>query len=169
MHAERVERALFADVDGVLITKRSWLRPAGARQRPRFDPVGAQILRAICERCQATLVWNTTHSGWPQGGRNTLEAMARSEQLQRYTRSGADGLREGDTTGYPREHSDRLGAIKAWLTRYARAEALWCALDDAAIAHPNAVRVDPALGIGVREYWAATQRLGAPHEPLILL
>ena len=169
MRAERIERALLADVDGVLIAERSWIRHPRAKHRPRLDPVGAQIVTAICERCDATLVWNTTHAMHREHGRHGLEAMARAVGLDRYTRSGAATLADGDTTGDRVRQDTRLGAIRAWLDAYARDGAPWRALDDADINDPRAVRVDPAVGLTAAEYKAATRLLGNPHEPLILL
>ena len=164
-----IERALFVDVDGVLITERSWIRHPRAKHRPRFDPLGAQIVAAICERCAATLVWNTTHAMYRERGQHGLEAMARAVGLERYTRSGGARLAEGDTTRYRTGEDTRLGAIEAWLRAHAREDAAWCALDDAAIADPRALRVDAAVGVTATEYRAATRLLGRPHEPLILL
>ena len=172
MEMRRVEGSktvLFVDVDGVLITQRSWIRPTRCKQHPRFDPLGAQILSAICERCETTLVWNTTHSMYADPGMNGLEAMARMEKLQRYTLSQSDGIRTGDATRYPREEGNRLKAIEQWLGTYAQEHTRWCALDDAMIDDERAIKVNGDIGITAQEYKEATRLLGHPHEPLILL
>ena len=164
------QRVVFLDVDGVLVSGRCYLRARDARGRPGFDPVGAAMIRRLCEHCApCAIVWNTSWNAMVEREdrrSNELDAMARRYRLDAHGASAGPGLHAIDHTGYPLT-TDRLRAINAWLARHAHPHTRWTALDDAAIDHPNAVRITPDDGIRMAHYRAACTILGVPDNPII--
>ena len=94
----------------------------------------------------------------------------RDELRERVIKDGLDiGSHEMAFTSYPRGTDSRLNAINEWLSANRMQSAPWVALDDAEIDSPNAVRINPRIGIDFIAYETATRILGVPDSPVFLL
>ena len=177
-----MERAVFLDIDDVLLTARAlvlsnnrrFLRANGLAVDARlvtFDPIGIEMLNRIAELTDARFVLSTS---W----RHTVGVELTLEALQRNGLSGSKlhadpycpltGSRIDGVTGKARD-------IRAWLALHKDVEA-WVAIDNApslavemrataSTARGLVIEVDPLVGISARDYSLALQHLGTPRDP----
>lgn len=148
-------RLLFLDIDGVIKPGRSYLAQHRDRQGG-FDPLGVAAVNRLCERTGASIVFN---SSWNCHGLSALRDIAVGQGIT----APIAGI-----TRYPFQVDDRLQAIRTYIAENANGLCEWCALDDALIDHPRAIRVDYENGISLADYRAATNILGNP-DPFIVL
>lgn len=149
-------KIIFLDIDGVMKPARSYLLEGNIAANGGFDVLSVAAVNRICERCDAKIVFNTT---WNMHTEPTIEEIAKSE--------GITGEIIGKTK-YPRTEG-RLEAIRTWIADSGLQVEKWVALDDATIAHKNAVLVDPRVGITVEDYINATDILGNKDSFIVLI
>ena len=151
---------VFLDVDGVMIPGRSYI---GAPEPLSFDPIAVQIVKAICWRCAARIVFNSVWSGMRKNDLK-MEVAKHDLVFQLF-----DERMEDSTTAYPYHSDNRLEAGLTWLQKHNLSETKFVFLDDALIEDEAAVIVNPENGISVDDYRKATTILGNPDEFMIFL
>jgi len=124
-----------------------------------FDPLAIDIINRLHKQTGAVVV---TNSVWNLDGTHHLRRLFRLEGLV----APIIG-----STGYPRDvrkgSYTRLEAIELWLKEANKPVTHWCALDDAPIDSPNAIRVNYENGISMANYRKATEILGN-HDPMFV-
>lgn len=140
---------IFLDIDGVMKPARSYLKEGNIKNaNGGFDELSVAAINKICDRCDAKIVFNTT---WNYRQSPSIQEIAAIE--------GIKGEILGKTN-YPRTDG-RLDAIQDWIKNHPETPVTkWVAIDDAPIAHENAVCVEAEFGIGVNDYIKATEILG---------
>lgn len=113
-------KAIFLDIDGVLLPGRAHRLPPGAFPDPRihrFDAVTVDMLRELVTDTGAKLVWSTS---WKSHGRQVLDHIALANGIE------LPWFHEHSVT--PSLRHDRPAEIAAWIAEHGPAE--WFALDD---------------------------------------
>lgn len=153
-------RIIFLDIDGPMIPAVFYLQNSNPSYTQELDPRSVAVIKFICEKSRAKIVFNTTHNRY-------LHAQDHSPGLIRRFEDAGLGeylFYEDICTSYP--DMSRAKAIGEWLSRHADAE--WVALDDCKIDHPRACLVDGQVGIGFAEIDFCAGVFGF-ERPIILL
>ena len=150
---------LFLDIDGVMIPTRNYFT---SKYRNQFDPLAVEAVKAICGRCNAQVVTNTSWN-------NSLHL----NELWGLLIKNEIPIASQWHTEYARGSIDRLDAIEEWIRDYGEEGMLWACLDDdddlRKKDHSKVVTVDSDLGITPEVYTLATYLLGKEDLFMIIV
>lgn len=153
---------VFLDIDGVMIPGRSYI---GVKSYPPpFDPIAVQIVRDICDRCNARIVFNTMWSG-----RVLRDDLKMRVAINDMVSLMFDEKLENSITQYPYEVEDRLTAGLIWLAKNNLEKTQYVFLDDHLINHYRAIPINPGIGLTVDDYVLATEILGNKQNFNVIL
>ena len=146
-----MQNIIFLDIDGPLIPTISYLFDLHASINQNLNLQCVNILKKIIEKSGAKIVLNTTHNHMLHERISTEGKLVWPGLLNKFKEVGLyEHLRdENFHTNYPNA-KNRLSAINTWLDQ--NGNAIWVALDDAYIDHPNAYLIDQSIGIDLRAY-----------------
>lgn len=158
------EIVIFLDIDGPMIPTSMFLVDPHASIKRSMPVTTVAVLRELCARTGAKIVFNTTHNrSIPTHGTDDEDITGA------LVRHGFDAvhLHPSDRhTRYP--DAPRAQAVKEWLARHPEVTK-WVALDDAKFTEdPRLILVDPDSGLTLRHLELAMERLGG-KAPLILI
>jgi hypothetical protein len=147
------KRIIFQDIDGPLIPLRLFYR--GGRpfnQEVRsfiYDPVAVDMIRHLCEKFSAKMVFNSAHCENPH---DVMAHQARFNGL-------GDVLHEDCKTEFISKIDNRFEAIKEWLSRHPEATE-WIVIDDAEVHPLRQVKVNYNIGMTLEDYVHASRLFG---------
>lgn len=110
-------KALFIDIDGVLLPGRAHRIPEPDPRVHRFDPVAVDMIRELVKETGTKLVWSTT---WRGLGKSKLDEIA--------VVNGFDLAWFHESRMTPDRKFDKTSEIAAWIVQHAPSD--WFALDD---------------------------------------
>lgn len=147
------EKIIFQDIDGPLIPLRMFyrgFRPFDvARSAFVYDPVAVDMIRHLCERFNAKMVFNSAHC------ENPHHVMAHQAKF-----NGLDPVLHPDCkTEFISKINHRYDAIKEWLSRHPEVKE-WIVIDDAEVHPPRQVKVNYNLGMTIDDYYEAARLFG---------
>ena len=153
-----IMKIIFQDIDGPLIPMRMYYRN---HTRPHngqsfiYDPVAVDMLRVICERTGAKVVFNTMHN------ENPADVMMYQAQV-----NGMAGIMyEPDPiTSFADLQIGRKFAIGHWLFQHPEVTE-WIVIDDADIDTDRLVQVDFQTGMNINTFIKACELFGQKTEP----
>ena len=143
------KRVVFLDIDGPIIPFSMFLVDRNASYGHAIPPVTVAVVRELCKRAEALVVFNTTHNITLPGDKAIEVSMV--------------------TAGLPEEmiHADmktkypqiaRETAVREWLARHPEIED-WIAFDDERFTtRENLIWVDPDAGLHLGHLNAALKR-----------
>lgn len=148
------ERIVFLDIDGPVIPFSMFLIDRYASINRVLAPIPVAVVKMICERSGAKVVFNTTHNINIQGVVNIDHAMVKAGFPAEY-------IHEDFKTKYPDLPRDT--AVMEWMKRHPEVTD-WVALDDTKFMRAdNVIWVDPDAGLhlghlnAVLDRWGCTQ------------
>lgn len=142
---------IFLDIDGPMIPARSFIFDINPSFNQILDAMCVKVLRAIIDRTNAQIVFNTTHN------RTLFQSEYGPGLLARFADAGfSHDIHDDNHTIYP--DVDRTTAIREWLSRHPDVKN-WVAFDDVEISDDRAFLTDPDHGIGWGEYQHAKLHL----------
>jgi hypothetical protein len=145
------ERVIFLDIDGPIIPYTMFLIDAMASHNRVIPPLTVSVVRELCKRSGAKVVFNSTHNRRWKGVHDIDVAVAKA------------GLPESDLhpdmrTKYP--DLDRDVAVVEWLSRHPEVRD-WVAFDDCEFTEAdNLIWVDPNAGLNLSHLNSALSRWG---------
>jgi hypothetical protein len=153
-------KIVFSDIEGVLISARSYFLPKESRRWPidgsvRFDPLAVAGLNRICERTGAFLVFSSKMCA-----RRSADAMRAMAQNNGILAPVIDAI-------CPTDDQDRLACVERWLDQRGHGGAVWCLIDDCPIRHKWAVTPNTEIGLSIRDYRRAMTILGV-EDPFVV-
>lgn len=154
-----ITRVIFQDIDGPLIPFRLYFggdRPF-ANGSFIYDPIAVGMLKALCEQCEAKIVFNTAHN------ENPAEALRYQAQVNGF----AECLHPEVKTGFMTETTSRLGAVDKFRERHPEIKS-YCIIDDYKLNDPNAIQVDFNVGMTMDTFQDAKTRLTGKRPPIIM-
>jgi hypothetical protein len=150
-------KIIFQDIDGPLIPMRMYYRGSRPHNGSSFiyDPVAVDMLRSICERTGAKVVFNTMHN------ENPADVMMYQAQVNNMP----DIMyKEDPITSFDDLLRGRLYAIEQWLTRHPDVDD-WIVIDDADINTDKLVQVDFHVGMTIDTFIQSCGKFGQHIEP----
>lgn len=154
-----VTKVIFLDIDGPMIPATVFLYDKMASWGRRFPPTTIAVVKTLCERTGAKIVFNTTHNQ-PIPGIDDIH-MAISK-------AGVDGehFHEDRHTLYPQ--IDRALAVKEWLSRHPEVTN-WVALDDVHFTDDERlIFVDSDAGLHLGHLNLAIDQLGGKRVIMLI-
>lgn len=143
------KRVIFLDIDGPVIPFSMFLINRMASHDRVLAPIPVAVVREICKRADAKVVFNTTHNS-PAAGVDDIEVAIVKAGLP------ASALHSDVKTIYPQ--IDRDLAVGEWLNRHPEVED-WIAFDDVRFTDKdNLIWVDPDAGLHLGHMNAALDR-----------
>ena len=151
------EKVVFLDIDGPMIPATCFLYDRMASYERRFPPTTLAVIKAVCERTGAKIVFNTTHNiSFPEVD-DICVALVKQGLPAEY-------LHQDHHTRYP--ELDRDLAVKEWLGRHPT-EA-WIAFDDVHFTKDERlIFIDSDAGLHIGHLNIAVEKLGG--KPFIVL
>lgn len=152
------EKVIFLDIDGPMIPSTMCLVDRMASWKRRFPETTVAVIRELCERTGAKVVFNTTHNVPIPDVDDIHIALSKA---------GLDGAHyHADRhTLYPQ--IDRALAVKEWLARHPEVED-WIALDDVKFTtDERLIFVDSDSGVTIQHLNMGIDRLGG--KPVTIL
>jgi hypothetical protein len=155
---------IFQDIDGPLIPGRMYFNRE-ARHFPngmhRYDPIAVEMLREICLRTEAKIVYNTSHNE---------DSFARMRE-----KADANGfldlLDNRCRTDFGVDEHTRLSAIEKWVKEeegFTATKVNWIVIDDERIPTDRLVHVSYDIGLTISNFCEAVAKLGGvPYMPMI--
>lgn len=156
---EAPTKVIFLDIDGPMIPASYFLVDNMASWKRRFPETTVAVIRELCIRTGAKVVFNTTHN-MPFKDTDDIDVALEKQGLDR------EHIHETDlATKYPDLARDL--AVKDWLHRHPEVTE-WIALDDVKFTDDDRlIWVDPDAGVHLGHLNAAIERLGG--KPVIVL
>lgn len=150
--SEAPNKIIFLDIDGPMIPASYFLVDNMASWERRFPTTTVAVIKRLCERTGAKVVFNTTHNR-PFDGIDDIDVALEKQGLDR------EHIHETDlATKYPDIERDL--AVKEWLHRHPEVTD-WVALDDARFTEDDRlIWVDPDAGLHLGHLNEAIDRLG---------
>jgi hypothetical protein len=131
-------RIIFLDIDGPMIPFSMFLIDRNCSFGRNIAPIPAAILKELCLRSGAKVVFNTTHNLNRQGDTDIVDAVCNAG-LPR------DAVHPDRKTRYP--DLPRAQAVIEWLHRHPETDD-WIAFDDAKFTEAdNLIWIDPDAGL----------------------
>lgn len=150
-------KVVFLDIDGPMIPATCFLYDPMASLERRFPPTTVAVIRAVCERTGAKIVFNTTHNA-PFEGIDNIDVALEKAGVDR-AHFHADRH-----TSYP--SIDRALAITKWVNEHPGTD--WIAFDDVRFTDdPRLILVDSDIGLHIGHVNQAIERFGG--EPVVVL
>lgn len=152
-------KVIFLDIDGPMIPASYFLVDSMASWKRRFPETTIAVLRELCIRTGAKVVFNTTHNR-PFVDVDDIDVALEKQGLDR------EHIHETDlATKYP--DLPRDVAVKEWLHRHPEVTD-WIALDDVKFTEDERlIWVDPDAGLHLGHLNNAIEKLGG--RPVIVL
>lgn len=146
-----MNRVVFLDIDGPIIPFSMLLVNRMASHQRIIPEITVAVIREICDRSGAKVVFNTTHNTPISGVPDIDDAMV-TAGLPR------DAIHKDKMTSYPM--ISRGLAVKDWLHRHPEVDE-WIAFDDARFTDDeNLIWVDPDAGLHLGHLNLALDRWG---------
>lgn len=145
-------KVIFLDIDGPMIPASYFLVDSMASWNRRFPTTTVAVIKWLCERTGAKVVFNTTHN-LPYDGVDDIDVALEKQGLDR------DHIHATDlATKYPGIERDL--AVKEWLHRHPEVTD-WIALDDVKFTDDaRLIWVDPDAGVHLGHLNEAIGKLG---------
>jgi hypothetical protein len=155
-------KIIFQDVDGPLIPGRLYYsRDAHYNDEKGFfvyDPVAVGMIRELCKRFDAKVVYNTAHNETDPG---LMFWKARMNDMD-------DLLHDDCRTGFRVECYSKKDAIVTWLRNHPEVTE-WIVIDDETIFDGDPqVKVDFNLGLTIDNFFKACALFGDKPSSIIL-
>jgi hypothetical protein len=158
-------KIIFQDVDGPLIPGRMYYAKNGHYSQEHgafiYDPVAVGMLRELCKRCDAKIVYNTAHN---ETDPNWMRRKARINGME-------DLLHEDCRTEFRVSLYNKKDAIVEWLRRHPEIGGKdWIVFDDETILDglPQ-IKVDFGIGLTISNFFDAVEYLsGKKNNGLIV-
>lgn len=158
-------KIVFCDVDGPLIPGRMYYAKNGHYSQEHgafiYDPVAVGMLRELCKRCDAKIVYSTAHN---ETDPNWMRRKARINGME-------DLLHEDCRTEFRVSLYNKKDAIVEWLRRHPEiGEKDWIVIDDERIVDgPSQIKVDFGIGLTIGNFFDAVEYLsGKKNNGLIV-
>jgi hypothetical protein len=158
-------KIVFCDVDGPLIPGRMYYAKNGHYSQEHgafiYDPVAVGMLRELCKRCDAKIVYSTAHN---ETDPNWMRRKARINGME-------DLLHEDCRTEFRVSLYNKKDAIVEWLRRHPEiGEKDWIVIDDEHIVDgPSQIKVDFGIGLTIGNFFDAVEYLsGKKNNGLIV-
>jgi len=133
-----MNRVIFLDIDGPIIPYSMFLVDRMASFNRIIPPITVAVVREICKRADAKVVFNTTHNT-PFDGVDDIEIALVKAGLPE------DYIHPDMKTRYPQIPRDQ--AVLEWLSRHPETED-WIAFDDVKFTEKdNLIWIDPDAGL----------------------
>lgn len=154
-----MSKVIFLDIDGPMIPASYFLVDNMASWNRRFPETTVAVIKRLCERTGAKVVFNTTHN-IPFDKVDDIDVALEKQGLDR------EHIHPTDlATKYPQIERDL--AVKEWLARHPEVTD-WVALDDVKFTEDERlIWVDPDGGLHLGHLNAAIERLGG--KPIVVL
>lgn len=158
-------KIIFQDVDGPLIPGRMYYAKNGHYSQEHgafiYDPVAVGMLRELCKRCDAKIVYSTAHN------ETDLDCMRRKARIN----GMEDLLHEDCRTEFRVSLYNKKDAIVEWLRRHPEIGGKdWIVFDDETILDglPQ-IKVDFGIGLTISNFFDAVEYLsGKKNNGLIV-
>lgn len=148
------ERVVFLDIDGPIIPYSMFLIDKMASWHRIIPPVTVAVVREVCKRSGAKVVFNTTHNT----PASTMDGVPEIEDAVRDAGLPAEMIHVDLKTRYPQ--IERREAVHEWLSRHPEVTD-WIAFDDAKFTDAdNLIWVDPDGGLHLGHLNQAMDRWG---------
>lgn len=149
-----MERIVFLDIDGPIIPFSMFLVDRMCSWHRVIPPVTVAVVREVCKRGSAKVVFNTTHNN-PMKDIDDIEIAVAKAGLP-------EGMIHPDMkTKYPSIPRDQ--AVLEWLSRHPEVQD-WIAFDDAKFTEAeNLIWIDPDAGLHLGHLNTALNRWGCPQ------
>jgi hypothetical protein len=154
-----MSKVVFLDIDGPMIPATMFLYDKMASWERRFPPTTIAVVKTLCERTGAKIVFNTTHNQ-PIPGVDDIHIAI--------SKAGIDGehFHEDRHTKYPQ--IDRGLAVKEWLARHPEVED-WVALDDVRFTDDERlIFIDSDAGVHLGHLNMAIDQLGGKRVIMLI-
>jgi HAD domain in Swiss Army Knife RNA repair proteins len=150
-------RVIFQDIDGPLIPMRMYYRGNRPHNGQSFlyDPIAVDMLKVLCEKFDAKVVFNTLHNENPA---NIMLFQARTNNMLDFM------LTQDPITSFADLQVGRLHAINQWLTRHPEVTE-WVVIDDADIDTDRLVQVDFHNGMTINTFVSVCEKFGEIVAP----
>jgi hypothetical protein len=148
------KRVVFLDIDGPMIPFSMMLVDRLAARNRVIPQIPVAVVKRLCERADAKVVFNTTHNT-PIDGIPDIDLALVAAGLPR------ELIHTDKMTNYPRIHREQ--AVLWWLHEHKEVED-WIAFDDTLFTErENLIWVDPDAGLHLKHLNIALDRWGVPQ------
>lgn len=154
-------RVIFQDVDGPLIPGRMYYRKEARYDTEKacflYDPVAVDMLRTLCEKYGARIVFNTAHN------EEKHEAMRYKARINGFE----DLLHEDCRTEFCVTNESRLGSCYQWIEKHPEVTE-WIVIDDEKLNDPHQVHINFSVGMTIDNFFMAEQLFGNKKAGLLI-
>jgi hypothetical protein len=149
-------KIIFQDIDGPLIPMRMYYNGSRPHNGKSFiyDPVAVDMLRTLCRKFDAKVVFNTAHN------ENPVDVM-----MYQATTNGMEDIMytQDPATSFDDLIVSRLYSIEQWLARHPEVTD-WVVIDDYEIKTDRLVQVDFRTGMTIDTFYRVCDLLGEPSQ-----
>lgn len=148
------KRVIFLDIDGPIIPYSMFLLDSMCSFHRVIPPITVAVVREVCKRAEAKVVFNTTHNQPFRDIPDIEDAVCAAGLPREY-------LHDDMKTRYP--GITRSTAVLEWLNRHPEVED-WIAFDDVNFTDKdNLIWVDPDAGLHLTHLNIALERWKCPQ------